>query len=177
MQQTITFLLILAVAPLYAQAADVQTGPAITEYGFTAKVPGMEPLPQDAQFKISFDVSKQARAGSVNRSIESAARFINMHVAAGVKPANIDLAVVIHGGAVKDMTVDAFSEHSKTGKNTNAALIKVLQDHGVKFYVCGQSAAYHRVKHTDLLPGVKMALSAMTAHALLQQQGYTLNPF
>jgi len=27
------------------------------------------------------------------------------------------------------------------------------------------------------LPGVTMALSAMTAHALLQQDGYTLNPF
>jgi len=29
----------------------------------------------------------------------------------------------------------------------------------------------------DLLPNVEMALSAMTAHALLQQDGYTLNPF
>jgi len=28
-----------------------------------------------------------------------------------------------------------------------------------------------------LLPGVEMALSAMTAHAILQQEGYTLNPF
>jgi hypothetical protein len=28
-----------------------------------------------------------------------------------------------------------------------------------------------------ILPGVEMALSAMTAHALLLQQGYTLNPF
>jgi hypothetical protein len=33
------------------------------------------------------------------------------------------------------------------------------------------------VKTEDLLPGVEMALSAMTAHALLQQQGYTFNPF
>ncbi len=177
MQRIITFLLVWAVVPISAQTADVQTGPAITEYGFTAKVPGMKPLPKGAQFKISFDVSRQARAGTVNRSVESAARFINMHVAAGVKPEHIDLALVIHGGAVKDMTVDAFSEHSKTGKNTNADLIRILQENGVKFYVCGQSAAYHGVKHTDLLPGVKMALSAMSAHALLQQQGYTLNPF
>jgi len=29
----------------------------------------------------------------------------------------------------------------------------------------------------DLLPGVERVLSAMTLHALLQQQGYTLNPF
>ena len=43
--------------------------------------------------------------------------------------------------------------------------------------MCGQSAAGQGVKKTDLLPGVELALSAMTAHALLQQQGYTLNPF
>jgi hypothetical protein len=29
----------------------------------------------------------------------------------------------------------------------------------------------------DLLPGVTIGLSAMSTHALLQQQGYTLNPF
>jgi len=28
-----------------------------------------------------------------------------------------------------------------------------------------------------LAPGVEMTLSAMTAHALLQQDGYTMNPF
>ncbi|VVS99449.1 hypothetical protein ERY430_40383 [Erythrobacter sp. EC-HK427] len=33
------------------------------------------------------------------------------------------------------------------------------------------------VEHDDLIEGVEMALSAMTAHALLQQQGYTINPF
>jgi len=47
----------------------------------------------------------------------------------------------------------------------------------VKVYLCGQSAAYYDVKNTDLYKGVDMALSAMTAHALLQQQGYSLNPF
>jgi intracellular sulfur oxidation DsrE/DsrF family protein len=47
----------------------------------------------------------------------------------------------------------------------------------VRIIVCGQKAAYYNVTSDDLLPGVKMALPAMTAHALLQQQGYTLNPF
>ena len=33
------------------------------------------------------------------------------------------------------------------------------------------------VANEDLLPGIEVGLSAMTAHALLQQQGYTVNPF
>ncbi|HBH44411.1 MAG TPA: hypothetical protein DDY28_08390, partial [Hyphomonas atlantica] len=43
--------------------------------------------------------------------------------------------------------------------------------------LCGQTAAYRDVTKADLLPGVEMSLSAMTAHAQLQQDGYTLNPF
>jgi hypothetical protein len=33
------------------------------------------------------------------------------------------------------------------------------------------------VKKADLLPGVEMAMSASSAHAILQAQGYTANPF
>jgi hypothetical protein len=32
------------------------------------------------------------------------------------------------------------------------------------------------IDQEDLLPGVRVALSAMTANALLQQNGYTFNP-
>ena len=43
--------------------------------------------------------------------------------------------------------------------------------------LCGQTAVARDISADDLLPGVTMALSAMTAHAQLQQAGYTLNPF
>jgi len=48
---------------------------------------------------------------------------------------------------------------------------------GAYFFGAGPSSLYYDVATEDLLPGVKMAVSAMTAHALLQQQGYTVNPF
>jgi len=47
----------------------------------------------------------------------------------------------------------------------------------VRFIVCGQSAAANGVTQEQLIPGTEMALSAMTAFALLQQRGYTVNPF
>ena len=75
------------------------------------------------------------------------------------------------------MTVNNAYRKNNEADNANVALIMALQKQGVDFYVCGQSAAYYGVKTEDLIPGVKMALSAMTAHALLQQKGYTLNPF
>lgn len=167
-----------------AQMDQFKSGSLIKDFGKIADVPGMQALSEDAQFAVSFDVSKQANAGDINRALDSGARFLNMHVNAGLKPENLKLAFVIHGNAVHDMTVDDFyqaknsQEASKTEvKNANAALIKVLQAHGVQFYVCGQSAAYYGVTKENLLPGVKLSLSAMTAHAQLQQAGFTLNPF
>jgi intracellular sulfur oxidation DsrE/DsrF family protein len=163
---------------------DFVPGSTIPEYGKIAAVKVDQPVQSYSKFKIAFDTAKGAEPGELNRTLTSAARFINMHTAASVKPKNIKLAIVVHGGAVKDVTNDAFYTGGQEGieegepiANANAALVKTLQDNGVEIYVCGQSAVYYGVDNEDLLPDVKMALSAMTSHALLQQKGYTLNPF
>ena len=85
--------------------------------------------------------------------------------------------VVIHGKAVNDVTKSTHYEEAVGGENANAPMLAALMEKGVRVIVCGQSAAYYEVENEELLPGVEMALSAMTAHAVLQQQGYTLNPF
>ena len=50
-------------------------------------------------------------------------------------------------------------------------------EQGVEVIVCGQAAAAHGVEKSALIDGVKMDLSAMTAHARLAQKGYSVNPF
>ncbi len=167
----------LMLSEAVAQPAGFHAGSFIPEFGPIADVPGMQAIPPDATFKVSFDVNDAAAAGELNRSLVSGARFLNMHVEAGVKPENIRLAFVIHGQAVRDVTVDTHYQPLMAGKNANAALVAALRSKGVEVYVCGQSAAYYGVSKGDLLPGVVMSLSAMTAHALLQNEGYTLNPF
>ena len=154
------------------------SGTIIKDFGKIADVETDFPIPQDTKFNIVFDTAKPAKPGAVNRTFDSAARFINMHAAAGVDPIDIKIAIVIHGKAGLDLTQDAFYA-TKQGepKNKSAELIKVLQEHGVRFILCGQSAAYYDIDKSVMLPGTEMALSAMTAHALLQQRGYTLNPF
>lgn len=143
-------------------------GPIFNDYGPVAKVDVTMPVDPDMVLKHSFDASTPAPAGKPNSTLVSAARFINMHASAGVAEDNIDVAVIVHGQAVKDMADE---------DSASAGLIKVLTEHNVRIIVCGQSAAYHDVSTDDLLTGVEMALSAMTAHAVLQQQGYTVNPF
>ena len=168
--RSLLLLLIWVVLPALSHAdfSSFTTGPVIEGYGPVADVDVTLPVPKDAVFRHSFDVAARAKDGESNRTLASAARFVNMHARAGVDADRIEIAVVVHGKAVHDVSVET------TGSTD---LVAALIDHGVSIIVCGQSAAYYNVTTDDLLPGVEMALSAMTAHALLQQQGYTLNPF
>lgn len=162
-----------------------KTGPVFAEFGPHAPVEGMGTVPADTEFAIAFDVATPAEAGQRNRGFESAARFINMHVAAGVDPDNIRIAVVVHGKASMDLLDNtawaarqpAGAEEEEAPDNPSAAMIRAMLDAGVRVILCGQSGVAYGIKQEELIPGVEVALSAMTAHALLQQRGYTVNPF
>jgi len=168
----------LAAAPLSAQSSAFHPGPVFTEFGNVASVETTMEIPADAAFAIAFDTSTAADLGEINRTLGSAARFINMHVEAGVPQDNIRVAVVVHGSAGFDLTnAERYGAHYEGAENANAAAIEALIANNVQIILCGQSAAYYEIGVGDLLPGVDMALSAMTAHALLQQAGFTLNPF
>jgi len=158
-------------------AADFSKGPVIKNYGGVAEVTQTAPLSGKEHFKVAFDVAEQGEHGKTNRRFESLARFLNMQARAGVPPQQVELALVVHGKAGFDLLGNKFFVEKFGGENPNAPLLAELQKHGVRVILCGQSAAYQEIDNTQLLPGVEMALSAMTAHALLQQNGYTLNPF
>ncbi|MEJ2258439.1 MAG: DsrE family protein [Woeseiaceae bacterium] len=153
---------------VFADPGSFTTGPVIRDYGPVAEVEVTLPVPADTYLRHSFDVSTRAEDGQPNRTLVSAARFINMHARAGVDAKRIRVAVVVHGKAIYDVSGEA---------PDNAGLVAALLGAGARIIVCGQTAAYYDVATEDLLPGVEMALSAMTVHALLQQQGFTLNPF
>lgn len=147
-------------------------GSVISEYGPVATIEDAR-LSAETRFKIAYDVSEAGAADAPNRRFVTAARFLNMHVEAGVPLENISLAIVVHGGA----GVDLVTAEKRGAPNPNADLVAALIEAGVAIELCGQTAAYRDIAVEDLLPGVRIGLSAMTAHALLQQDGYTLNPF
>lgn len=170
-------LLLLPAAAAAEPRAGFHTGPVFSTFGHIAPVESDLPIPEGTVFRVVFDVTDKATPGQLNRSIDSAARFINMHVEAGVPLADIHVAIVVHGGAAGDLLApDAYAARNDGAVNGSAAAIAELTAHGVEIWLCGQSAAGLGVTRADLLPEVGLSLSAMTALALLQQQGYTLNP-
>lgn len=159
------------------KAAKFEDGPVINGYGAHTSVKQDLILDKNTHFKIVFDVSTQGDVDKVNSSFNTLARFLNMHVANGIKLENIDLALVVHGKAGFDLYNNNAYQVKYKKDNPNHALLAQLVKANVKVYLCGQSAAYYDIKNNELQSGVKMALSALTAHAILQNQGYTLNPF
>lgn len=173
-------LAVLIAAPAAAQdMAAFAPGPVFEDFGPVADIPDADfQIPEGMEFKVAFDVARAAEEGQLNRGFESAARFVNMNASVGVEPMKNLAAVVVHGPAVLDLLSDeAWAAHGKGAVNPSAGAVRRMIDEGVRFIVCGQSSTAQGLAKADLLPGVEMALSAMTAHAVLQAEGYTVNPF
>lgn len=165
--------LLAALALFAAGPEDFATGPLIADYGPAAEIPGASPIDTDIRFRIAYDVVGAGEDGAPMPGLVTAARFLNMHARAGVEAERMELALVVHGGAA----LRAFAAARDAPESPDAELIAALTGLGHRIIVCGQSAAYQDLSAEDMPAGVETALSAMTAHALLRQDGYTLNPF
>lgn len=162
-----------------ALTAQPELGPVIRRFGpVMAPPPGAYNLDPDVQYNVSMDVSSAADdPGRRNVKIESAARFLNMHARNGIPPENMDFALIVHGGATRDLLTDAAYEARYDEPNPNTELLAALKGAGVAIYLCSQSAAFMNMQPDEFSATVTMAVSAMTAHVRLQQEGYTLIPF
>lgn len=161
-----------------SSALKATKGPVFTDYGPVFKIDDRDmKLKKDFKYKVFFDVAEPAKETfNLNRRMESVARFINMHAMNGVKPENMDIAVVIHGGATRDTLNQEAYQEKFMDDNPTLKLIEQLHAKGVKFYLCGQSFYFMQHKRSELAPQIQLALSAMTASTMLQAEGYTLIP-
>jgi intracellular sulfur oxidation DsrE/DsrF family protein len=175
MKQPATTLIILSILlATPAQAAGPSTGPAVELFGPVYAVPeGSFNLDSGMGYKVIMDVGKGPEdPADLNRSIESAARFLNMNARNGIDAGKVELAVVLHGSAGRAaLTDEAHAEHFGT-PNPNKAMLKELGQAGVEIYLCGQTAAHRGFSPDQLMPQVTLAVSAMTVHVRLQQEGY-----
>lgn len=163
---------------LQAETPRPSMGPVIENFG--PYLPVVEPgfaTPTDQPLKAVFDVAQSPEPGEPSRYLETPARYLNMHVGSGVAEENIRAAVVIHGRATRDLLTDVAFQKRFGMDNPNRALVEALIAADVEIILCGQSAAFGGYGKTELLPGVKLALSAMTALVSLQNQGYRLIAF
>lgn len=151
-------------------------GPIIKEFGkvFRVENPDVK-VDIQKEFKVVYDITSSSEdMGELNLAIETAARFLNMHAQAGVPKDQLKVALVVHSKAAKDLLNNAAYQYRFHVDNPNLNLVKALLDANVQVILCGQSAASRGFDRNELIPGVQISLSAMTALIQLNGEGYTI---
>ena len=159
-------------------ANEPMLGPAIEGYGPTYPIDDRDvPLEEGAVYRAVFDAASYSDdLDTLNSRLVSVARFLNMHVRNDTPIENMDLAVVLHGAAVKNVISHEAYRSRYDRDNPNLELVNRLHDAGVRFYVCGQSMTFGGVQKSELASQAEVALSAMTMLTVLQNDGYALLP-
>jgi len=181
MRTTLLLIAALSLSVPATVAAQQQAipGPVIFSAGNTFPVDNPSFVTRtDIEYKVAFELAAAAPSpDQLNTSLNSVARFINMHAADGVPVTQIKAAVVVHGPAGWELLSDEAYREKYGVDNPNSELIRELVDQGMTIVLCGQTAASRGIPRDGLADGVQLALSAMTAFVVLQADGYTVNPW
>jgi len=145
--------------------------PQIEGYGSVVALPEAGERPRIGG-RVVFDTTAAAPAGKPNRGLESAARLVNLYAKEGLSVSRPQIAVILHSSATAAALSDAAHERTGGGSNPNRELVEKLIDNGVEVWVCGQSVVRTGHALADILPGVKVAHSAMIFNINRQQDGW-----
>jgi intracellular sulfur oxidation DsrE/DsrF family protein len=130
-------------------------------------------------YKILFEVvsnNPDSTIKEINSGLDEVARVINLHIASGIPAHKIKVVIVVHAAALNAIkTNEAYQKKYKTD-NPNLKLISDMEKIGARFIACGQAMAFFEVKKEELLPEVKISLTAQTVLTSYQLQGYVWHP-
>lgn len=170
--------LLLAPGTAFGQSQPA-AGPVIRSAGAVFDVPHADfATPLDQDYLLAFEMADAAASPDrPNVVLNSVARYLNMHARAGVPRGRVQAAVVVHGPAGWEMLGHGAYRERHGVDNPNARLIEELTQAGVRIILCGQTAAARGIPTDGLMEEVQVALSAMTAFLVLQEEGYRVNPW
>jgi intracellular sulfur oxidation DsrE/DsrF family protein len=144
----------------------------IKGFGSAVELPAAEERPR-AGGKVYFDTTAAAPAGKPNRGLDSAARLVNLYALEGMKEVRPQIAVILHFNATAAALSDSAQERAGGGSNPNRELVEQLLANGVEVWVCGQSVVRSGHALADVLPGVRIAHSAMVFNINRPADGWT----
>ena len=130
-------------------------------------------------YKLLFELTAKnpdSLAKDIDHSLDEVARVLNLHIASGIPANKIIPVIVIHGPGIEAVMTNQSYRKKHSMDNPNIKLVHDLQNVGGKFIVCGQAMAFHEATKEDLLPDIKISLTAQTVLSNYQLQGYVLYP-
>lgn len=127
------------------------------------------------KYKLMFElVSKNPDSlmNEIDGGLVEIARVINLHYASGVPVKNIIPLIVVHGPALAAISTNKYYNDNFKIDNPNLKVIEDLSKLGGKFIACGQAMAFFEFKQDELLPLVKVSLTAQTVLSSYRFKGY-----
>lgn len=129
----------------------------------------------DARYKVVYDVHTTAMGAGINRGLYYARGLIEAFGKQGVKPAQLDIHLVLHGDAAhfllvderyRDVVADPFAV------NLNTKITQDLLNLGVSVEICHSTMRSNGWTADDVLPGVTIVHDGYTRIIKLQNDGY-----
>jgi intracellular sulfur oxidation DsrE/DsrF family protein len=128
-------------------------------------------------YKLLFELTGKnpdSLAKEINSGLDEVARVLNLHVASGIPANKIIPVIVIHGPGLEAITNNKYYKKKHSMDNPNLKIIQDLEIAGARFIACGQAMAFFETTKADLLPEIKISLTAQTVLSNYQLQGYVL---
>ncbi|MEC3964566.1 DsrE family protein [Flagellimonas halotolerans] len=167
-------LFLLIIVAFSGISQETKSGPIVENYGAVWEIDNPDFKTDKSQaFKVVFDVKDGPKSDTeINKNLNTVARFLNMHAQSGIPASQLKAALIVHGTAARNLLSDDAHKARYKVENPNRELVEKLLEAGVEIIMCGQSSKTRDLPKEDLIPGIKIALSAMTANIQLQNQGY-----
>ena len=130
-------------------------------------------------YKILFEITgnnPDSTIKEINYGLAEIARVINLHVASGVPVKRIMPVIVAHAGVLHSLKNNVAFQKKYKIDNPNIKIIDDLKKLGAKFIVCGQAMAFLEVTKEELLPDIKVSLTAQTVLTYYQLKEYVWHP-
>jgi accessory colonization factor AcfC len=164
--------------PLAAQFVEFLKSPEaaaiFAEWGWITTATTSTPLTARSVIRIVCDVQDDEWESQVGKGLARVRQLVEDYKALGIPQSEVNLAVILHGGAaywaLKDEAYGAFTE--KEAGNPNSALIHELVTSGVSVELCAQTMKHHGWTRMDILPGVRIVSGVCARVVELAHQGY-----
>jgi intracellular sulfur oxidation DsrE/DsrF family protein len=170
------YLLALLFLPLTVLSQELKY-PLIPKYGAIYDTPfSVSIIDTNMIYKVVIDVTEASAdpTKDVNQIYDRVAKLMNLHADAGVKESHMDFVCIIHFKAATTVLADEGFMQKFGQDNPNTELIQLLADHGVRFYVCGQSLIARKLIDLPLNPNIKPIHGAILGLSHFQNIGYAL---
>jgi intracellular sulfur oxidation DsrE/DsrF family protein len=132
------------------------------------------------QYKLLMEdvdpIKDSAAAKEISEGLAEVGRIINLHIASGIPKNKLDVVVVVHGPALYALYTNEAYKKKYGINNPSIVLIDELMKNGVKFIACGQAMHFFDVKKEEMVPNIKISLTAQTVLSNYQLKGYVLYP-